>query len=84
MEALVHSVPPLASRVRHCDDGRIGFVVGDAERVNGLYALAPVVVENTTRRELWPVHLIRPLPRRQQHPLNGGRYKPPAGYPLKA
>lgn len=76
--------PPLGARVTHQVDARVGFVVGDPESTGGRASLVPVIVENSTRRETWPVHLIEMLPRRQQHQFRGGLYQPPSGYPLRA
>jgi len=76
--------PPLGARVTHQVDCRVGFVIGDPESTGGRATLVPVIVENSTRRETWPVHLIELLPRRQQHQFRGGRYQPPHGYPLRA
>lgn len=75
---------PIGFRVIHTVTKRPGFVVGRAEP-NGLKsALYPVVLEGTTRTELWPEHLIRARPTREQFAAHGGRYRCPPGYPLYA
>lgn len=72
----------LGLRVRHDGDGRTGFVIGRAEQLGSRMALVPIVVEGTTRQELWPETQLQPLERPLQHPAHGGRYRAPAGYPL--
>jgi hypothetical protein len=69
-------------RVRHRGDNRTGFVVGRAERLGSRIALVPVIVEGSTRQELWPETQLEPLPKAQQHLSCGGRYRAPQGYPL--
>ena len=76
--------PLLGLRVRLITDGRIGFVVGKAERLGNRMALVPVIVEASTRSELWPEPRIEALPIKEQHLSLGGQYKAPAGYPLHA
>lgn len=74
--------PSLGLRVRHRVDHRTGFVVGSAERIGTRSALVPVIVEASTRSELWPESQLQVLPTAQQHRALGGRYTAPAGYPL--
>ena len=69
-------------RVLHCSDARTGFVIGRPERLGSRIALVPVIVEGSTRQELWPETQIEPLPKAQQHLACGGRYRAPQGYPL--
>lgn len=76
--------PLLGLRVRHRVDGRIGFVVGKTECLGGRIALVPVIVEASTRSELWPETRIEALPLKQQHEGLGGKYQAPSGYPLHA
>ena len=47
-------------------------------------ALVPVVVEGTTRTELWPLSRVVVRPDIDQCKKLGGEYKPPAGYPLNS
>ena len=41
-----------------------------------------VALEQSTRTEHWPAHLIRRRPTREQFEHLGGHYKPPANYPI--
>ena len=70
-------------RVTHTKDKRDGLITGPSEHGVG-YRLIPVAVEGSTRKELWPEHLIQVMPIRKQLPQHGGHFKPPAGYPLTA
>lgn len=75
---------PVATRVidlnaRH---ERIGMVAGRLEPGIGVTALLPVIVEGSTRNELWPLHRLEPLPRKRQLVGLGGKVIPPKGYPL--
>lgn len=71
-------------RVQHCVDQRFGFVCGRPERWGTRHTLVPVIVEGSTRQELWPDSQLQLLPKAQQHPAHGGRFQAPAGYPLVA
>jgi hypothetical protein len=58
------------------------MVVGPIEPVRAGLSLLPVMIEGSTRRELWPVHFTEILPLPDQFQALGGRRKAPAGYPL--
>ena len=68
-------------RITHTKDKRDGLITGPSEHGVG-YRLIPVAVEGSTRKELWPEHMIQVMPIRKQLPQHGGQFKPPAGYPL--
>lgn len=73
---------PLGSRVRHRTSGRIALVVGKSECFDGRIRLTPVLLEASTRNELWPNKLVDCLPLDEQ-PVNlGGGFTPPDGYPF--
>lgn len=72
----------IGHRVVHSISKRSGFIVGRGEPNGIKSALYPVTLEGTTRTELWPEHLIRVRPRKEQFPAHGGTFKAPAGYPL--
>ena len=74
----------LGHRVFHSSDGRPGFVIGKPEMAGWNRALVPVVVEGTTRTELWPLSRLVVRPDIDQCKKLGGEYKPPAGYPLNS
>jgi hypothetical protein len=64
-------------------DGRSGFVIGKPEVMGTRFSLVPVVIEGSTRNELWPEHWIDVRPTKEQFPALGGRYKAATGYPLR-
>jgi hypothetical protein len=64
-------------------DGRGGFIIGKPEAMGTRFSLVPVVIEGSTRNELWPEHWIDVRPTKEQFPALGGRYKAAAGYPLR-
>lgn len=70
-------------RVLNRLDGRAGFVIGKPEAMGTTFYLVPVVIEGTTRNELWPEHWIDVRPTKDQFPALGGRFKAAAGYPLR-
>lgn len=70
-------------RVLNRLDGRPGFVIGKPESMGTKFSLVPVVVEGSTRTELWPEHWIDVRPTAEQFPALGGRYQAAAGYPLR-
>lgn len=72
----------IGHRVVHATTKRSGFIVGRGEPNGIKSALYPVTLEGTTRTELWPEHLIRIRPKKDQFPAHGGKFKAPAGYPL--
>ena len=69
-------------RVRNLLDGRLAMVSGNLERARASLILMPVMVEGSTRRELWAAHRTEELPRQQQFKALGGKVSAPAGYPL--
>lgn len=70
-------------RVRHSIDQRSAVVLDRPNAGGSRIALVPVHIEGSTRRELWPINLIRVRRAREQHVAHGGEYKPPIGYPLR-
>ena len=64
-------------------DGRPGFVIGKAEAMGTRYSLVPVVIEGSTRNELWPEHWIDVRPTKEQFPALGGRFHTTPSYPLR-
>lgn len=70
-------------RVINRMDGRPGFVVGKPEALGTRFSLVPVVIEGSTRNELWPEDWIDVRPTNEQFPALGGRFKPAPGYPLR-
>ena len=60
-----------------------GFVIGKPEALGTRFSLVPVVIEGSTRNELWPEHWIDVRPTKEQFPALGGRFKAAAGYPLR-
>jgi hypothetical protein len=77
----LHNCPP-GSRVKNSLDGRLGMIYSSPERARASLALVPVMVEGSTRRELWATHTTRLLPRTEQFVALGGTKSAPAGYPL--
>ena len=73
---------PPGTRVRSSIDGRLGLIYGSPERARAALVLVPVMVEGSTRRELWATHNTELLPRVEQFVGLGGRKRAPAGYPL--
>jgi hypothetical protein len=69
-------------RVQNRLDDRRGFVIDKPQSHDQRLRLVPVIVECSTRWELWPEHWLRILPLRQQFPFHGGDFRPPKGYPL--
>lgn len=69
-------------RITHRLTHQSGLVIGSAE-ASGRFSLVPVALEGSTRRELWPLHLIQQRPRLQQFKALGGSFKAPSGYPLR-
>lgn len=75
--------PLLGLRVRHHRSGQPAFVVGKPQHTGIRHALVPVVLEGSTRSELWPESWIAVRPLADQFPAHGGRFCAPAGYPLR-
>jgi hypothetical protein len=70
-------------RVINRMDGRPGLVIGKAEALGTTFCLVPVIVEGSTRNELWPEDWIDVRPTKEQFPALGGHYKSVPGYPLR-
>jgi hypothetical protein len=73
----------IGMRVTNLKDGRPGFVIGKPEALGTSFSLVPVVIEGSTRNELWPEDWIVVRPTTEQFPALGGRYKAAPGYPLR-
>jgi hypothetical protein len=85
---MAHSTQTMRSlliglRVINRRDGRSAFVVGRPEALGTTFALVPVVIEGSTRNELWPEDWIEVRPTKEQFPALGGRFKAAPGYPLR-
>lgn len=65
-------------------DGRPGFIIGKPEVMGTRFSLVPVLIEGSTRNELWPEHWIAVRPSKEQFPALGGSFQPTPGYPLRA
>ena len=77
----LQSHPP-GTRVRSTLDGRLALIYASPERARAGLVLVPVMVEGSTRRELWATHCTEILPSAEQFAGLGGRKRAPAGYPL--
>lgn len=73
----------VGTRVVNRLDDRPGFVIGKAEAIGTRFSLVPVVIEGSTRNELWPEHWIDVRPAKDQFPALGGRFSAAPGYPLR-
>tara|TARA_R100000742_G_C4160006_1_gene1968 strand:- start:164 stop:406 length:243 start_codon:yes stop_codon:yes gene_type:complete len=72
----------LGHRVKHKVDKRQGMVIG-AHQVTGVNdILVPIAIEESTRKELWPIDQIEKLPKKLQLTALGGEFKPPKGFPF--
>lgn len=69
-------------RVRCPSSGRLALVIGLSEFGTGRRRHVPVIVEGSTRRELWSSHAIEILAPMQQPIALGGLQQLPPGYPL--
>jgi len=69
-------------RVRCPTSGRLALVVGRSEYGTGRRRHVPVVIEGSTRREVWLSHAIEILGQSQQPVALGGTLQLPPGYPL--
>ncbi len=67
----------IGHRVKHNNDGRHGFVVG-----NPAGDLVSIAIEGSTRQEQWPPSQFSIRPKSQQLISLGGKFKPPTGFPL--
>lgn len=77
----LQSQPP-GTRVRSHLDGRLAVISGTPERARAALVLVPVMVEGSTRHELWATHRTEVLPQAEQFQALGGQVVAPAGYPL--
>lgn len=75
---------PIGSRVLHTLSGKAALVVGSSQPTANAICLVPVILEGSTRHELWPLHRLAQRPPVDQCAALGGRFQPPAGYPLIA
>lgn len=73
----------LGLRVTNRLDGRAGFIIGRPEAMGTSFYLVPIVIEGSTRNELWPEHWIDVRPKKEQFPAHGGRFKAQPGFPLR-
>jgi len=78
---LLQSNPP-GTRIKSQLDGRLALVCGLPERARANLILVPVIIEGSTRHELWATHRSEVLPLAQQFKALGGTITAPAGYPL--
>jgi hypothetical protein len=69
-------------RVRCLNTQRQALVVGFSEYANGTKRLVPVIIEGSTRHELWGTNAMEPLEQELQCSTFRGRFIPPKGYPL--
>jgi hypothetical protein len=77
----MHSVLP-GTRVVSQLTGRSAMVCGHPEHARASLTLVPVMLEGSTRHELWALHRTTILPRAQQFKALGGKVTAPSGYPL--
>lgn len=69
-------------RVRNITVNQDGFVVGQAQAVGLHLQKLPVIIEGSTRQELWDTKNIELKPKKEQLVKMGGKFKPPKGFPL--
>jgi|TARA_B100001250_G_scaffold69684_1_gene55983 hypothetical protein len=72
----------LGHRVKHKVDQRQGMVIGAHQATGVKDILVPVAIEESTRKELWPLDQIELLPNKQQLTALGGSFNPPKGFPF--
>ena len=72
----------LGHRVKNKVDGRQEMVVGALEVTGVKDILVPVALEESTRKELWPMDHIQLLPKPKQLVALGGKFNPPKGFPF--
>lgn len=69
-------------RVRNIIVNQDGFVVGQTQAVGLHLEKLPVIIEGSTRQELWDTKNIELKPKKEQLVKMGGKFKPPKGFPL--
>ena len=69
-------------RVRHATNNQDGFVVGQTQSVGLHLEKLPVIIEGSTRHELWDTKSVELKPQKEQLVKMGGKFKPPKGFPL--
>ena len=69
-------------RVRNIAVNQDGFVVGQAQSVGLHLQKLPVIIEGSTRQELWDTKNVELKPKKEQLVKMGGKFKPPKGFPL--
>ena len=69
-------------RVRNITVNQDGFVVGQTQAVGLHLEKLPVIIEGSTRQELWDTKNIELKPKKEQLVKMGGKFKPPKGFPL--
>jgi len=76
------SIFQVGHRVRNITVNQDGFVVGQAQAVGLHLEKLPVIIEGSTRQELWDTKNIELKPKKEQLVKMGGKFKPPKGFPL--
>ena len=69
-------------RVRNITVNQDGFVVGQAQAVGLHLQKLPVIIEGSTRQELWDTKNVELKPKKEQIVKMGAKFKPPIGFPL--
>ena len=69
-------------RVRNITVNQDGFVVGQTQTVGLHLEKLPVIIEGSTRQELWDTKNVELKPKKEQLVKMGGKFKPPKGFPL--
>ena len=72
----------VGQRVRHITNNQDGFVVGQAQSVGLNLEKLPVIIEGSTRQELWDTKSVELKSRKEQLVKMGGKFKPPKDFPL--
>ena len=76
------SIFQVGHRVRNITVNQDGFVVGQAQAVGLHLQKLPVIIEGSTRQELWDTKNVELKPKKEQLVKMGGKFKPPKGFPL--
>ena len=69
-------------RVRNITVNQDGFVVGQTQAVGLHLEKLPVIIEGSTRQELWDTKNVELKPKKEQLVKMGGKFKPPKGFTL--
>ena len=69
-------------RGRNITVNQDGFVVGQTQAVGLHLEKLPVIIEGSTRQELWDTKNVELKPKKEQLIKMGGKFKPPKGFPL--